>query len=167
MSSRLWSHEYASITINSRGYAACKFMMSHNSLLASYCVRAILWSPVDQANKNVGSNDNTVLKWCDMSIMASKITSNSLVCAKDCSGQQQNIKALHNKWMDSPHKGPVMQKNFHAMMLSFMQDNQQNLWRRIMCLYDDFDFFYSIITFSYSKYFEHSYTVDVVFTFSY
>ena len=27
--------------------------------------------------------------------------------------------------------------------------------------------FYSIITFSYAKYFVHSYTVDVVFTFSY
>ena len=29
------------------------------------------------------------------------------------------------------------------------------------------DFFYSIITFSYTKYFVHSYTVDVVFTLSY
>ena len=28
------------------------------------------------------------------------------------------------------------------------------------------DFFYSIITFSYTKYFVHSYTVDVVFTLS-
>ena len=29
------------------------------------------------------------------------------------------------------------------------------------------DFFYFIITFSYTKYFVHSYTVDVVFTLSY
>ena len=29
------------------------------------------------------------------------------------------------------------------------------------------DFFYSIITFSYTKYFLHSYTIDVVFTLSY
>ena len=29
------------------------------------------------------------------------------------------------------------------------------------------DFFYSIITFSYTKYFVHSFTVDVVFTLSY
>ena len=29
------------------------------------------------------------------------------------------------------------------------------------------DFFYSKITFSYTKYFVHSYTVDVVFTLSY
>ena len=29
------------------------------------------------------------------------------------------------------------------------------------------DFFYSMITFSYTKYFVHSYTVDVAFTLSY
>ena len=29
------------------------------------------------------------------------------------------------------------------------------------------DFFYSIITFSYTKYFVHSFAVDVVFTLSY
>ena len=34
-------------------------------------------------------------------------------------------------------------------------------------MHETSDFFYSIITFSYTKYFVHSYTVDVVFTFSY
>ena len=31
-------------------------------------------------------------------------------------------------------------------------------------MHETSDFFYSIITFSYTKYFVHSYTVDVVFT---
>ena len=34
-------------------------------------------------------------------------------------------------------------------------------------MHETSDFFNSIITFSYAKYFVHSYTVDVVFTFSY
>ena len=34
-------------------------------------------------------------------------------------------------------------------------------------MHETSDFFYSIITFSYTKYFVHSYTVDVVFTLSY
>ena len=34
-------------------------------------------------------------------------------------------------------------------------------------MHETSDFFYSIITFSYTKYFEHSYTADVVFTLSY
>ena len=34
-------------------------------------------------------------------------------------------------------------------------------------MYETSDFFYSIITFSYAKYFVQSYTVDVVFTLSY
>ena len=34
-------------------------------------------------------------------------------------------------------------------------------------MHETSDIFYSIITFSYTKYFVHSYTVDVVFTVSY
>ena len=34
-------------------------------------------------------------------------------------------------------------------------------------MHEPSDFFYSIITFSYTKYFIHSYTVDAVFTLSY
>ena len=34
-------------------------------------------------------------------------------------------------------------------------------------MHETSDFFYSILTFSYNKYFVHSYTVDVVFTLSY
>ena len=34
-------------------------------------------------------------------------------------------------------------------------------------MHETSDFFYSMITFSYTKYFVHSYTVEVVFTLSY
>ena len=39
------------------------------------------------------------------------------------------------------------------------------LWYHFLCM--KLVIFYSIITFSYTKYFIHSYTVDVVFTLSY
>ena len=34
-------------------------------------------------------------------------------------------------------------------------------------MHETSDFFYSMLTFSYTKYFVHSYTTDVVFTLSY
>ena len=62
---------------------------------------------------------NTLL---NMSVMAFWITSNSTACSTVCSDKQhRNMKALHywpfemgiHQWLvDSPHKGPVMQKAF-------------------------------------------------------
>ena len=54
----------------------------------------------------------------------SQITGNSIFCARTCSGQHERLHAtsaflafeigIHRWQVDSPHKGPVMQKCFHV-----------------------------------------------------
>ena len=55
----------------------------------------------------------------------------------------------------------------NVICLKVSYTNINNYGITYIKLHETRDFFYSIITFSYTKYFVHSYTVDLVFTLSY
>ena len=65
-----------------------------------------------------------------MSMMASQITGVSIVCFAVCSGTDQRkhqssmslvfVRGIHQSLVDSPHKGPVMQKMFPSAAVVVM-----------------------------------------------
>ena len=93
-----------------------------------------------QCNRSVLNHFSDVI----MGAVASKITGVSMVCSTVCSGAdlrkhhssapQSFVTGIHRRPVNSPHKGPVMRKNFPFDDITIYKFSRALSWKTSLCL---------------------------------